>query len=139
MPNPHVKIQSQFGVKRRVSRAWDVITDQFLEKGYRTDSRLHRTILLECRAFTRSTEVGVSPQAQRLIEILLDSVMFDPDPHWDVTREDLQKTVWGFADRLQEILGNISKSQKTQYITTFDVLHWLIPQIASILPFPKPP
>jgi hypothetical protein len=75
--------------------------------------------------FTTDTGVAVSPHARTLITSLLEAIILDPHPAWQIDENKRRLMAGHFASNLHGYLNQIVQRENvTVIITTYDVMHW---------------
>ena len=78
----------------------------------------------KCDDYTRESGIAVTTAAQLLIAFIINSVIEDPHPTWDINDKDAREGVASsYILRIPEILEFIAgRIQGRSTITTFDLL-----------------
>lgn len=75
--------------------------------------------------FTADTGIAVSPHARTFITSLLEAIILDPHPAWQIDENKRRLMAGHFASNLQGYLSQIVRRENvTDTITTYDVVHW---------------
>jgi hypothetical protein len=88
--------------------------------------------------FQRQFHKEATPEAGRLIRILLDSIIEDPDPRWHQTQIQMDVAARRAVKDLPNILQEIAEHERTNIVRAANVLHWLgvsVPQRLKTLGF----
>ena len=78
----------------------------------------------KCDDYTRESGIAVTATAQLLIAFIINSVVEDPHPTWDIKDKDEREGVASsYILRIPEILEFVSgRIQSRSTVTTFDLL-----------------
>lgn len=90
----------------------------------------------------------VSRRAKQLIKLVLDSIVEDPHPSWNLPGQDLLEKHNDLVRRVPNFLSGVLESEHGERhsapsmkarITTFELLHWLGGNLDRICPIEKSP
>ncbi|MDX6528478.1 MAG: hypothetical protein QOH41_768 [Blastocatellia bacterium] len=96
---------------------------RYLQARIRINDKAVREV---CNRFESEKGVGVSAGAQNLLDTILNAILSDPHPSWQVTPQRCVEIVGEYIDKLPGFLAAIVEGENVrEEVTTFDVLHWI--------------
>ena len=97
---------------------------------------LQRGIYFACAEFSHETGIEVSRAAQSLIHVILEAIILDPHPRWNVSEDYRMVTVGRFISDLPLILEGVARQERVRReMTSFDVLHYLSVELDGLCLF----
>jgi len=76
--------------------------------------------------FRREFGGEATPQTGRLIRELLNTILNEPDPRWDLSPEMREQLAYQILKELPMIFRDIAREERTgRTVSAPDVLHWL--------------
>jgi hypothetical protein len=88
--------------------------------------------------FRRDFHKEATPEAGRVVRVLLDAIVEDPDPRWVPSQLPTHVLVERVVAELPMIFEDIAEQERTNVVRAPNVLHWLgvrIPDRLKMLGF----